>query len=180
MKDTYAKHLKANRLNLEDKNGKNYKHWKWAKLMDFFKPYLYCARYEANSNDSGGGGTEIDTLILSDSADSNDSNSNFESKIDVYHPPEFVETPTIAPEIDESEFRAEKRTLAATVDAVSNFAKKRPRFDLSATEMIFLGYAQTIEKFSPKVQAVTKLKIAQIVMEQELAELEQATGMGHL
>lgn len=40
-------------------------------------------------------------------------------------------------------------------------------------ESILLAYAKTIKKFSPKRQAMTKFKIAQIIMEQELLQIEE-------
>ncbi|KAJ8885480.1 hypothetical protein PR048_011678, partial [Dryococelus australis] len=44
---------------------------------------------------------------------------------------------------------------------------------LDATGLIFLGYAKTLQKFSPRRQLEMKTKISQIISQQELEQLEE-------
>ncbi|CAH0552826.1 unnamed protein product [Brassicogethes aeneus] len=78
----------------------------------------------------------------------------------------------------------------STFNFTINNTKKRKRSDndsfgnlfhntLDATDLIFLGYSHTIKTFSPTRQINLKLKIAQIIMEEELKQLEE-TGMADL
>jgi hypothetical protein len=42
-----------------------------------------------------------------------------------------------------------------------------------ATELLFLGYAKALKTFTPRRQSITKIKIAQIFMEQEIEQQQQ-------
>lgn len=183
MKDIFRKHIKANRFQCEEKNGKNYKNWKWAKLMEQFKPYLSYAKYENTTNHTNEtyDGDTATTQVVFVNSDSNDSFSQFHTKIELVHSPEFVEASSsqLLPSIQESSesfnksSNSNKRSTSPLERDFNDFVHKKRRFGLSPTETIFLGYAQTVETFSPKLQAMTKLKIAQVIMEQEMLHYEE-------
>lgn len=44
---------------------------------------------------------------------------------------------------------------------------------MDETEMLFLAHARSIKKLSNKNQAIVKMKIAKIIMEQELLDIEE-------
>lgn len=189
MRDTYSKHLKANKLQKDQRVRKNYKNWKWAPLMEVFKPFMPLAEIDNNyedefidcdgtarslPSDSAVDSEEDDTCLHSQSTDAIDIEDIKIENSDALLPPTSQKSPSYATN------QSEKRSLSP--DTVADYLKKKrkPYQELSPTELIFLGYAQTIETFSPKRQAITKLKIAQIVMEQELLHHEESLTPNNL
>ncbi|CAG9769355.1 unnamed protein product [Ceutorhynchus assimilis] len=67
-------------------------------------------------------------------------------------------------------------TAAGTVLDYLQNKKKQKNDELTPTDMIFLGYSQTLQTFSPRRQAQTKMKIAAIMTEQECLHLEGLTA----
>lgn len=151
--------------------------------MEQFKQYLpYYSRY--NHHSSGNIEDEPPELqMVLIQTDSCESFSNFETKTQVCESPEFVDASSSPkqqqqekqPAFEEANHRTtnEKRS-ASPVDCASDYMHKKQKLELTPIETIFLGYAQTIQRFSPKRQVLTKLKIAQIIMEQELLEIGEA------
>ncbi|XP_062135696.1 uncharacterized protein LOC133845288 isoform X2 [Drosophila sulfurigaster albostrigata] len=45
--------------------------------------------------------------------------------------------------------------------------------EIECVDMLFMAYAHTIKKFSPRRQAQVKFKIAELIMEEELANIEE-------
>ncbi|KAJ8868161.1 hypothetical protein PR048_031970 [Dryococelus australis] len=48
------------------------------------------------------------------------------------------------------------------------YLRSKHNNELDETDNLMLGYTKTIQKFTPRRQAVTKMKIAQLIMQQEL------------
>lgn len=65
-------------------------------------------------------------------------------------------------------------TEVSTVDKVIKFLqdRKHPQ-ELDAMEHLFMGLAKTVQKFSPKRQSLVKMKIMQIIMDNELQHLDE-------
>jgi hypothetical protein len=55
-------------------------------------------------------------------------------------------------------------------DKVLNFLKRK--YPIDVCKRVFLGYAKTLKTFSPKRHAVTKIRIAQIMTENEIKQPE--------
>lgn len=172
LKDTFAKHLKSNRHIGDEKNAKSYKNWKWAKLMEQFKPY-----FSFTKNDTKIEYLEDNSQLVLIDSDSN-SSLEIETKSETIQLPEFVEASSSQIPVETIIHSFKQDRSLSPIDDV-NFLHKRHKSDLSPTEMIFLGYARTIETFSPKLQAITKLKIAQVIMEQEMLHFQE-TDINHL
>ncbi|CAH1378441.1 unnamed protein product, partial [Tenebrio molitor] len=69
--------------------------------------------------------------------------------------------------------RLEEQTQTPTsIDKVIAYFDKKPCNNTQAgyddVDLIFLSYAKTLKKFSPRRQTMTKFKIAQLLMEEEL------------
>jgi hypothetical protein len=69
--------------------------------------------------------------------------------------------------------RLEEQTQTPTsIDKVIAYFDKKPCNNTQAAyddvDLIFLSYAKTLKKFSPRRQTMTKFKIAQLLMEEEL------------
>lgn len=60
---------------------------------------------------------------------------------------------------------------------VNYFENKRARYDKTPIDLIFSGYAKTVKSFSLKRQAITKIKIAQIIGDQELEHIEEMESL---
>ena len=65
----------------------------------------------------------------------------------------------------------ESRTTLSVESLVNYFQnKKKPEID--AIDLLFSAHARTVKTFSKK-QAIAKLKVSQVIMEQELQNLEE-------
>lgn len=70
--------------------------------------------------------------------------------------------------------RLQSGSNSSSVEAVVNyFENKRQRTEMTANDLIFSGYSKTVSSFSLKRQAIIKMKIAQIIMEEELKHSEE-------
>lgn len=70
----------------------------------------------------------------------------------------------------------DNQSASSSVNAIVNYfeqKKKAIRCDKTPNDLIFAGYAQTVNSFSLKRQSITRLKIAQIISEQELLNIEE-------
>jgi hypothetical protein len=68
-------------------------------------------------------------------------------------------------------------TCSSSVEKVTDYLQNMSSSaDLDGTELVSLGYARTVKTFSSRTQAITKMKIAQIIMEQELEHEEEQTS----
>lgn len=147
--------------------------------MEPFKPYLSFTRNDINSNENTEDDRTRTDMVLIDS-DSNNSSLNIEPKTEKHDSFEFVEASSSQLPPQETKLNFVSSISPDEEDVIrNNHLGKRKKMGLSPTETIFLGYAQTIETFSPKRQAITKLKIAQIIAEQELQQIEE-TGVNHV
>ncbi|GLV33330.1 hypothetical protein CBL_08600 [Carabus blaptoides fortunei] len=65
-----------------------------------------------------------------------------------------------------------------SVDRVVHYLENKRKCDgKTANDLIFSGYAKTVNSFSLKRQAITRIKIAQIIAEQELKHIEEMESM---
>lgn len=60
----------------------------------------------------------------------------------------------------------------STVDRVVNYLQSRT--DVDAVDHLFLSWAKTVKTFSPRRLLQTKMKISNIIMQQEAEELDEA------
>ncbi|KAH1023868.1 uncharacterized protein LOC109546096 [Dendroctonus ponderosae] len=165
LRDSYAKFLKAKHP---------YKKWHWAEHMQHFRPFLM------NSKDKTNNFEDIDC------EESNEDTSEENIKIEVTQMlspyedrEELVERTPSPPNIENessnsaTKKRAFKRANENSLDTAIEYLEKRPIINGNSIDLIFRGYAEAIKHFSPKRQAYTKLKVAEIITQQEMEQQEE-------
>ena len=58
-------------------------------------------------------------------------------------------------------------------------SQKRSQSEMDDLEHIFIGYARSVKRLSLRRQTIIKMKLAQIIAEQELAEIDESTRVSH-
>lgn len=173
MRDSYIKYLKSTQTTTIQ-SARRYRNWQWAKHMESFKPYFSFTvtidnvdfnTLESNSAIDDSNENEWDALDV-------DTYSRYKKDADTSRSDEDVEeTPT--PSVK----RKRKRSLSCAIQTspssagnrvFEHFKKKCSCEEYDATELIFLGYAKTVQTFSLERQAKVKLQITNIIMQQEI------------
>lgn len=166
------KHLRAIDPNTQSSSRKNYKRWPWAKLMEPLKPYFMYTNYDICTNElddhfDNNFHIELNTTV--------DSDTQYEdNKIDIIENSLDTKSHLIS-YLDKKTLESTKRMAADEDPEVECNVKKKQKREFSSIELIFLGYAHTIETFLPKRQALTKYKIAELIMEQELLHHDEVS-----
>lgn len=147
--------------------------WMWAKPVEFFMPFLKFAETKSNVTQEKSN-YSIEHIVTEDPLTIQPSNA--------------VDTRSLAKSNDEpvpSKKRVRSTTTtsgeSSAVDKVISYLHTKDNNKIScqdpskydAIEHMFLGFAKTIKTFPPKIQALTKMKIAQIVLEEEILQREE-------
>ncbi|KRT80235.1 Myb/SANT-like transcription factor [Oryctes borbonicus] len=61
----------------------------------------------------------------------------------------------------------------AMEESFMNCSQNNESAEMDDLDMLFLAYARVVKKFNKKRQAVTKMKISEVIMEQELQDIEE-------
>ncbi|XP_075159971.1 uncharacterized protein LOC142233072 isoform X1 [Haematobia irritans] len=192
LRDTYTKYMK--RVNAEGVS----KEWIWAEHMQFFWPFLY---FNNTNNAASKDNNYVNKYTTYDEYENQNSDSSTALPVqdneyivsegdymDDDNQIMFLEGPPNTPPIPEVEIKKEdpssyddkhgvplKRKCDSAQDITSSeYPKEKsiePMFD--EVDYILLAHAKTVKRFSAKRQAITKYKIAQIILEQELLHLQE-------
>lgn len=184
LRDAYSKHIRTEktRTGQKAKSIDRYKTWPWAQQMSFFKSFLQFANTESNVD-------SLETTSHLQEAETQHSiyssarsQSSLESASAI---PTATETSVEEPEITDTatsqtprvvkKRRCDKKPEISSIDKVLSYLeKKQSNVQTSHDEidLLFMGYAATVKKFSRKQQILVKHKIATIIMEAELLEQE--------
>lgn len=155
---------------------KNYKGWSWATHMERFKPFLAMAKTLTNVNPSGTeGNSEVSNSEFPSPEIGNDDRDQFSA-----------DTPMDQPELQQLNLSVEsncstqpqakklkQQPTVSNVDKVVEYLQTKNKPPLDATDHLMLGYGKTIKSFSRKRQAEIKFKIAQLINQCELEQLEE-------
>ncbi|XP_013117455.1 uncharacterized protein LOC106094764 [Stomoxys calcitrans] len=187
LRDTYAKYIK--RVNSETAP----KEWIWAEHMKFFRPYLFVNNQSLKDDSYSNypGSDEYEDL----NSDSNipvvvQENEYIISENDFMDGDNevvFMEEPPESPNIVEATIKTEssdfnitqprslKRTFSLAQDTTlpEHYKEKKLKAVFDEVECLLLAHAKTIKRFSAKRQAITKYKIAQVILEQELLHVQE-------
>lgn len=162
--------------------------------METFKPFLAFAKTNTNIADSIDVIENETQVTVSTESDSWEHTETEIQEINVVEQNKTVDdnnaenpdtipptTPLLSSTPSTSKAASRKRTrdekCTSSVDAVISYLEnKRSKKTFSPTDMIFLGYSETIQTFSPRRQAYTKIKIAEIIAQQECLHLEESTA----
>lgn len=163
IKDSYQKYLRT----VNNRTGKtikrSYRNWQWAKEMEFLR-----SQTESNINDiDNSSNTEnqketLNSPVVTTNEDSGSFEENPLQDIASYH---------------RNKRKRISKEVAVPVAQSTDYhqPQKQQVISTDATDLIFLGYSNTVKTFSPMRQAIVKMRIAQIMMEEELHNLEETT-----
>ncbi|XP_017777917.1 PREDICTED: uncharacterized protein LOC108563683 [Nicrophorus vespilloides] len=176
IKDTHAKYLKANNWNGEGSPKKKYKNWQWGPLMEFFKPFLASRTYDlsdtacsqsTHQSDSEPDSDENESVLVPETCQNDECQRGRECCIEQKQSamPSTASLILRNPRNRRQFTRTTKRTMLP-VDVVVEFLNKKEK--LSPIQMVFMGYAGTVDKFSMERQITTKMKVSEVIMQQEM------------
>lgn len=158
LRDSYAKYLRT-QGNGMGQYSKKYKHWTWAREMQFLKPH-------------------VTTRHTDMSVTGNHSDSDTETRVKTE--PSLGESPRYYDDsrnedtaIKSRKQRAEQLSFDAPEETIECFRSGKLPKSKDAMDLLFLSYAQTLKTFSPRRRAAVKLQIAQIINNAEIAQLEE-------
>ncbi|CAG9856307.1 unnamed protein product [Phyllotreta striolata] len=179
LRDTYAKYIRCT----NSKAGNTTKKWLWAEQMKPFRPYVAYPKTSSNISDINSTNSVLEETEI-------ESNVKFETELANFENLD-IENLDIVENMDPLE--TNQRVLNATQPAANNrtgkkrynttplssvgemlkYFKNKKRIEYDATDCLLLAHAKTIKTFSGRRQAITKWKIAQVIMEQELLHQEE-------
>ncbi|XP_055908371.1 transcription factor Adf-1-like [Eupeodes corollae] len=180
LRDCYARYIRSWEIeasNAAPNTTRYYKFWPWAKQMEIFKPYLKFAQintktgfHDNNSSDP----TSTLRLQLPSSPKNTSESFSFDQQKTLQ---EDVVSPHRSPMTRK---RKRARDQDSSANKVIKYLKEKKQSktavhckDLNATELMFLGLAKTITTFSARRQASVKMRIANMVLEEELFDREE-------
>lgn len=76
----------------------------------------------------------------------------------------------------EKQLKRKTPSLSSISEIIEYFNNKKP-VEHGEIDSLFLAYAKTIKIISAKRQAITKLKVGQVIMEQEINNLEDMSNV---
>lgn len=168
LRDSYGKHLRS----LKTTSGQaakvlnRFKSWPWASQMSFLKPHMELGPTETNVS-SGDPEQEED-----EASGSHEEAHNTSSQVQ-------AEVSFGADNNDTSRMDVRKRKAVNPMQTVSNtdkvisFLQNRNPEGQDDIDLLFRSLAKTVKKFSPERIIIVKSRLAQYVMEQELAHLRE-------
>lgn len=174
--------------------------------MESFRPYLSFTQASSNTSDIDEENGVAEVLLLESKVDSIEncisehSENNLTRDISVADPlhlqsssngPRIIasfqsphSTQSSASNILQSRHRTfRKRSAQASSSSateLTNYYENNTNTVYDGTDSLMLAHAKTIKTFSGRRQAITKMKIAEVIMEQELLHLEDASSTEYL
>lgn len=169
LRKSYSKQLRSEELQSEQE-AEIQLTWPWANQMEFLRPFLQLSKTVCNiaSQDVTNTNKEVEKDKEKEEVDG----------IQQSHQQQCDENPATVQLLKPTATRKRKSKSEQTSShsilgqQVIRYIDKRQSSSNSAyddIELIFMGYAKTIKKFSPRRQSVAKFKFSQILMEEELA-----------
>lgn len=200
MRDTYAKYIRSTKTKTGQAATKA-KVWVWAHHMEAFRPFLTFAKTISNVSkiNSVPSTSESVTVSLDDNfeaetiqlhSDNNSIEDTVDTELQDAHPqvinssqsphitPSALEPPDVATpttiKVPTKEKKGKKvsQPSSSVGDVIKYFETKNKR-EHDAIDSLMLAHAKTIKTFSGRRQVITKMKIAQVIMEQELLHQEE-------
>ncbi|KAI4465827.1 madf domain transcription factor [Holotrichia oblita] len=182
VRDSYAKYLRSQRTQTGQaaKCSSSYRTWPWAQQMQFFKSFLQFAQTTSNVS------------ILNTSNNTSVTYSEEETEIEEPQNAQLPENPhasqnkelnTELPNTQDDNRnivlnkrkKKNKHSPVSGVDKVISYldSANKSRQTKDELDLIFLGYAATVRKLNRERQVTIKYKIAKLLMEEELQQLNE-------
>ncbi|XP_055849564.1 uncharacterized protein LOC129914374 [Episyrphus balteatus] len=183
LRDTYLRYIKG-------KKTKSGRRWQWASEMEAFDPPLTFESRKWSSFDQKCDYNQLDTdTTTTEKSNLDPINPDFveeeEEEETSYDESNFMEFPQpietkIIPQhssstpMSQSKKRKIKQEteLDSTMESLVKYLKHQEQPELDETDLLFLAYARNIKTFSKKRQAVAKMKVCQVIMEQEIENID--------
>lgn len=201
LRDTYAKYIKTSK---KAENRK--KRWVWADHMESFRPYLSFTQASSNTSDIDDENGVAEVLLMESKVESGENCMSEHSENNLTGDTTDADPLHLQSSSKEPRIIASFQSPHSTQTSASNIILSRPRTirkrsaqasSSSATEptnyyenntntvhdgtdSLMLAHAKTIKTFSGRRQAITKMKIAEVIMEQELLHLEDVSSTEYL
>jgi len=195
------RHIKTNKTKT-GQAAKSGKKWQWADQMEAFCPFFSFAKTSSNVSEIPK--TNYDTNVqYSENIHKEDSqpqlpenNSDLdtidtECEETTSQNPSFINLATTsesAPALDSTapsfststptrkRKRKNESRPTSSVESLINYFQNKKKPEMDAIDLLFSAHARTVKTFSKKRQAIAKLKVSQVIMEQELQNLEEQSS----
>lgn len=175
------KYLRANKCSTGQAK-KNYKGWQWSATMERFRPFVNFAQTASNVSRPGSQHNPETTLQPASKPSDEQSDQQHQQQTDEteemydYEHSFSNDVEPALPLATDEDVRKRKRKVErpsrmSNTEKAIEFLKSNRGEVMEDIDYVMLGYAKTIKKFSPRGQVLTKLKIAEIIANQELDEL---------
>ncbi|XP_063393495.1 uncharacterized protein LOC134678739 [Cydia fagiglandana] len=180
LRDCFKKHIRAQTDN--SKAVSSYKYWHWAKYLEFLRPHIrsntevvYHTEDDHNTKEYSENIINIkleeaDHTNFGSDFDATECNSKQPTKNKGKHSTNNFGSDSDNLECVIEQPNRKKRRINSDPNMKSQNNRELHEFD--DIELIFLGYAKTVKKMPLKRQISVKMKIAKIMMEEELKCLE--------
>ncbi|XP_050311572.1 transcription factor Adf-1-like [Anthonomus grandis grandis] len=185
IRDCYAKHLRSEKTHTgqKAKNIDRYRSWPWAAQMSAFKPFLLSNVEETVNEDTQS--SQEENHLSRRETETYELTETYENSSDVDRSrssANTTENSTITPHLLKK--TAPKRKFVrenneSSVSQVLSYLKNKDNNSQGTSyddlHLLFLGHAKAVKKLSSKRQAVAKYRVAQVIMEEELRDIEETT-----
>ncbi|XP_017482457.1 PREDICTED: uncharacterized protein LOC108371412 [Rhagoletis zephyria] len=153
LRDTYGRYIRATK----GRTGQaaNSKKWVWAEHMTAFRPYLAFAPTSSNISD-------IECV---------------ESNETIIGTPELDNFSVDCAPVKVNRTQSAKNhpsTQQSSVGELIEYFEKKKKVEQDSIDCLFMAHAKTVKSFSKRRQLLTKQKISEIIMEQEMLEHDEA------
>lgn len=169
LRDNYAKYLRSEKTHTgqESKIICRYKAWPWAKQMEFFRQFIRFANTSSNIPESDTLNSPLPDITEQDDKLAGEENTENSSSTHLTEPvvEKNATTPCQKKKLNTTSHQAAPQQSG--VDKVLDYISKR---STNMTEQydhidkIFLGYAASVKKLSPRRQILIKYNIAKMLM----------------
>lgn len=156
LRDSYVKYLKY--LKGATGSAKKFKNWPWATHLEFLKDSITPRQTVSNVGESS------ETIVVQVDEDTEDSGSVTNDNSQMPPPPKKRNTTRI------NEYGVDK-----ILQYLQNKKDNKPTTHLDHTDHLFLSYADTFKKLSPRTQAFLKMEMAQMFGRAELADIDHSS-----
>ncbi|GLH13638.1 Uncharacterized protein GBIM_18169 [Gryllus bimaculatus] len=200
LRDTFAKSMRSTQTKT-GQAAKSGKKWVWADQMQAFLPYLAFATTTSNVSETDSENVNLNSHSTEENASQSveivDEAAGAENVVETDNteitaktrssvisadiPPRILQPvsdiPISAPATDASRRqklgRKRRSESPSCVSEIIQYFESKQETECDATDCLFLAHAKTVKTFSRQRQAIIKMKIAQLIMEQELLHLEE-------
>ncbi|XP_034104039.1 uncharacterized protein LOC117567879 [Drosophila albomicans] len=168
LRDSFSKYVRSTKCTTGQ--AAVHKTWIWAEQMESFRPFISSTKTSSNVSCIEPSEPFSFTEAFQCKEESPESDDEINDELNQ----SIVSIPAV--DTENPELKRLKRSTPQPTFSVKDeieylLTKNKKTHD--GVDMLFMAYAHTIKKFSPRRQAQVKFKIAELIMEEELASIEE-------